>query len=126
MNKRVFISFPEQDSNLRDLLVGQSKNTNSPFDFIDMSVHRPWDSAWKTNCREKIKSCTGLIAIITRNTYSADGQIWEINCAEDESLPILCIKTSDYIPGNTTKEKISNRLVHNWDWDTIKKFIDKL
>ena len=39
MNKRVFISFPEQDSNLRDLLVGQSKNTNSPFDFIDMSVH---------------------------------------------------------------------------------------
>ena len=40
MNKRVFISFPEQDSNLRDLLVGQSKNTNSPFDFIDMSVHK--------------------------------------------------------------------------------------
>ena len=91
-----------------------------------MSVHRPWDSAWKTNCREKIKSCAGLIAIITRNTYSADGQIWEINCAEEEFLPILCIKTSDYIPGNTTKEKISNRFVYNWDWDTIKKFIDKL
>ena len=106
MNKRIFISFPEQDSNLRDLLVGQSKNTNSPFDFIDMSVHRPWDSAWKTNCREKIKSCAGLIAIITRNTYSADGQIWEINCAKEEFLPILCIKTSDYVPGNATKEKM--------------------
>lgn len=40
-NKRIFVSFPEQDENLRDLLVGQSKNTNSPFDFTDMSVHKP-------------------------------------------------------------------------------------
>lgn len=47
-NKRIFVSFPEQDENLRDLLVDQSKNTNSPFDFTDMSVHKPWDNAWKT------------------------------------------------------------------------------
>ena len=48
MNKRVFISFPEQDSNLRDLLVGQSKNTNSPFDFIVPFVVTHMQSALPT------------------------------------------------------------------------------
>ena len=125
-NKRIFVSFPEEDSNLRDLLVGQAKNKNSPFDFTDMSVHQPWDSGWKTKCRTKIKGCAGLIAIITENTYSADGQIWEINCAYDENIPILCIKSSDYIPGARTRLKIGNRKVYNWDWDTINNFIKGL
>ena len=53
--KRVFISFAKEDSNLRDLLVGQARNNNSPFEFVDMSVKQAWDSAWKTNCRRKIK-----------------------------------------------------------------------
>lgn len=125
-NKRVFISFPEQDERLRDFLVGQSKNSKSPFEFTDMSVHEPWDSAWKTNCRKKIKGCDGLIAIITRNTLNADGQIWEINCADEEYIPILYIKTSEYIPGDKTKAKIGNKRIFNWDWDTIKNFIEGL
>lgn len=125
-NKRIFISFPEQESTLRDFLVGQAKNSNSPFDFTDMSVHKPWDSAWKTNCRTKIKGCNGLIAIITRNTSGADGQLWEINCAAEEWVPVLCIKTSDYVPNDTTKSKIGNRRVYNWDWNTIKNFINDL
>ena len=126
MNKKIFVSFPKEDITLRDLLVGQSKNTNSPFDFTDMSVHEPWDSKWKTNCREKIKSCDGLIAIITKHTYKADGQIWEITCAKEEKIPILCIKTSEYIVSEYTKSLIGNKLVYNWDWDTIKMFINKL
>lgn len=36
--KRIFISFAIEDANLRDLLVGQVKNENSPFEFVDMSV----------------------------------------------------------------------------------------
>lgn len=123
---RLFISFPEQDSSLRDLLVGQARNSNSPFDFTDMSVHEPWDSKWKTNCRTKIKGCDGLIAIITRNTLGADGQIWEISCASEEAVPILCIKTSEYVPGERTKAKIGNRRVYDWDWGTITKFINNL
>ena len=36
--KRIFISFAIEDANLRDLLVGQVKNENSPFEFVDMSA----------------------------------------------------------------------------------------
>ena len=73
MMKRIFISFAKEDSNLRDLLVGQARNNNSPFEFVDMSVKQAWDSAWKTNCRRKIKGCDGVIALITKNTKNADG-----------------------------------------------------
>lgn len=125
-NKRIFVSFPKEDSKLRDFLKGQAKNPTSPFDFTDMSVHTPWDSAWKTNCRTKIKGCHGLIAIITSNTYNADGQIWEINCATEEGVPILCIKTSDYIPSDAVKAKIGHKRVYDWDWNTIKSFLDRL
>lgn len=87
MAKRIFISFAIEDSNLRDLLVGQSKNDNCPFDFVDMSVKEPWDSNWKEKCRTKIKRCDGIIAIITKNTKKASGQLWEIKCAKEEKIP---------------------------------------
>ena len=86
MKKRIFISFAVEDKVLRDFLVGQAKNDNSPFEFYDMSVKTPWDHAWKTNCRSKIKGCDGVIAIITSNTKNASGEIWEINCAKDENV----------------------------------------
>ena len=61
-------SFAYEDKVLRDFLVEQARNENSPFEFIDMSVKDPWESCWKTNCRAKIKMCDGVIAIITNNT----------------------------------------------------------
>ncbi|MEH6560328.1 MAG: hypothetical protein V7713_02745, partial [Marinobacter sp.] len=73
--KRIFISFAMEDKTLRDFLVGQAKNEKSPFEFVDMSVKKPWDSAWKTNCRMKIKGCDGVIIIVTKNTKNADGQL---------------------------------------------------
>ena len=93
--KRIFISFAKEDSNLRDLLVGQARNNNSPFEFVDMSVKQAWDSAWKTNCRRKIKGCDGVIALITKNTKNADGELWEIKCAKEEGIPCLGIWGND-------------------------------
>ena len=77
-NFRIFTSFAIEDVRLRDFLVQQSKDERSPFSFVDMSVKEPWDSAWKTNCRTKIKGCDGVIGIITSNTKTADGQLWEL------------------------------------------------
>lgn len=125
MNKRIFISFAVEDKTLRDFIVGQSKNDNSPFEFVDMSVKTPWDSMWKTNCRKKIKGCDGMIAIITKNTKNADGQLWEINCAKDEDVPILAIwghpDEHCAIPS-----EISPIVVRSWTWDNIKKWLGLL
>lgn len=126
MAKRVFISFAVEDVVLRDFLVGQSKNENSPFEFVDMSVKQPWDSAWKTKCRTKIKGCDGVLIIVTKNTKKAEGQLWEINCAKEEQVPCRGIWGSqDDRPALLPSELEGIKIV-NWTWDNIAKWIDNL
>ena len=127
MSKRIFIGFAVEDSNLRDLLVGQSKNDNCPFDFVDMSVKEPWDSNWKEKCRTKIKGCDGVIAIITENTKKASGQLWEIKCAKEEKIPCRGVwghsdeQFTSYLP-----EEMDGKLTVKWTWDNIKNWINSL
>lgn len=126
MAKRVFISFAIEDSKYRDFLVGQARNERSPFEFTDMSVKQPWDEQWKTQCRTKIKGCDGVIALISKNTKSADGQLWEIKCARDEGIKIRGVYTNaDDKPSNLPSE-LSGISVVNWTWPNIKSFIDSL
>ena len=39
--KTVFVAFAIEDERQRDFLKGQSLNTKSPFEYIDMSVKEP-------------------------------------------------------------------------------------
>ncbi len=125
---RVFISFAIEDSNLRDLLVGQARNNKSPFSFVDMSVKERWESTWKTNCRTKIKGCDGVIGIITKNTRGAEGQLWELRCAYEEGVPVLLIygKSSPEDRPATVPEPVKGRRILNWTWDNIASFLKGL
>lgn len=122
---RIFTSFAIEDANLRTLLVGQGRNKKTPFEFVDMSVKEPWDSAWKTNCRTKIKGCDGVIGIITNNTPKATGQLWELQCAYDEGIPVLLIYGNDDRPSNLP-DPVKGRRINLWTWDNISAFLDKL
>ena len=125
-NKRLFISFAVEDKWARDYLVGQAKNANSPFDFVDMSVKQPWDDQWKTNCRTKIKGCDGMVAMVSKNTAKADGQLWEIKCAKEEDIRIRGVyTTTDNRPNSLPTEQSGVRVV-NWTWDNVKSFLDSL
>lgn len=124
--KRIFVSFAIEDENLRDLLKGQARNQNSPFEFVDMSVKEPWDSKWKTNCRIRIKGCDGVISIITRNTKNADGQIWEMKCAKEEGIPIIGIYGNDDHSGVSIPTECGYIKLVDWTWSNISSWIDKL
>ena len=126
MTKRVFISFAVEDAKYRDFLVGQARNENSPFEFVDMSVKEPWSDSWKTRCRTKIKGCDGVIALVSKNTRTATGQLWEVKCAKEEKVPIRGIyTTTDNRPSSLPSEFAGLRVV-NWTWDNIKNFINSL
>ena len=45
--KVIFIAFAIEDERSRDFLKGQSLNTNSPFEYIDMSVKEAYVSEWR-------------------------------------------------------------------------------
>ena len=124
-NNRVFVSFAAEDANYRDLLKGQAKNAKSPFDFVDMSVKEPWDAKWKTNCRSKIKGCDGLIALLSKKTWNADGAKWEMQCAKDERIPMLGVHIHKDDKGAIPSE-LAGKKVIEWTWDGIAKFINSL
>ena len=124
--KRIFISFAIEDENLRDLLKGQARNKNSPFEFVDMSVKQPWDSKWKTNCRIRIKGCNGVISIITKNTKNADGQIWEMKCAKEEEIPIIGIYGNDDHVGVKMPDECRYIRLMDWTWSNISNWINNV
>lgn len=124
-NNRVFISFAIDDANLRTFLVGQGRNEKTPFSFVDMSVKQPWDSAWKTQCRTKIKGCDGVIGIITNNTPKADGQLWELSCAYEEKVPVLLIYGNEDRP-SSLPDPVKGRRISLWTWPNIATLLESL
>lgn len=124
-NKRVFVAFAIEDETTKILFTGQAKNKNVPYDFVDMSVKEPWDEKWKTNCRTKIKGCDGFIALVSKNTKKASGELWEIDCAKEEKIKMLGI----YIKEATYSDKPDNLYIvtcKEWTWDNVKDFIESL
>jgi hypothetical protein len=126
ITNRIFTSFAVEDSSLRDFLIGQGRNEKTPFSFVDMSVKEPWDSAWKTKCRTKIKGCDGVIGIITKNTPKATGQLWEIQCADEEGVPVLLIYGHSNDRPTILSTPVNGRRILTWSWPNIEAFLNRL
>ena len=127
MAKKVFISFAAEDSKYRDLLKGQARNENSPFEFVDMSVKEPWDEDWKSKCRTKIKGCDGMIALVSRKTNSASGAKFEMRCANEECISLRGVYIDYGDRDNVTiPSELDGKQVVRWTWDNIATFIDSL
>jgi len=75
--KRVFTGFDfDHDEDLRNLLVGQSKKTDSPFELADWSVKDPMTGDWKAKVRTRIKSVDQVIIICAFPYCFPLGIIW--------------------------------------------------
>ena len=98
--KVIFIAFAIEDQNQRDLLKGQSLNTNSPFEYVDMSVKEAYVKEWKEKVRTRIKRSDGVIVLVSKNSLTSSGQKWEIQCAREENKKILGI----YMPTLTIEQ----------------------
>ncbi len=122
---RIFISFADEDAKYRDMLKGQARNERSPFEFVDMSVKEPWDSQWKTRCRTKIKGCDGVIALLSKKTWNADGARWEMKCAVEQGIPIIGVHIHQDDKGAIPPE-LKGKKVIEWTWAGIKRFLDSL
>ena len=119
--KTVFVAFAIEDERQRDFLKGQSLLTDSPFEYIDMSVKEAYTAEWKERVRTRIRRSDGVIALISENSLSSSGQKWEIRCAKDEGKPVLGIWI--YKGDKTFLEGVKTVA---WTWDAIAEFIDNL
>ena len=124
--KKIFISFAMEDKKFIDFLVAQSKNEKTPFNFIDMSVKEPWiKTEWKMKCRTKIRSCDGMIVLLSKNTWHSGGSRWEIKCAKEERIPVIGMHIKKNEKGAIPTELRGKRTIE-WTWDSLEKSIKKM
>jgi hypothetical protein len=119
--KVVFVAFAIEDESIRNMIKGQSLNTDSPFEYIDMSVKEAYDEDWKKKVRTRIVRSDGVLVIVSTNSISSSGQKWEIQCAKEEKKKIRGIWAHK---GDRTELAGVNTMV--WTWDNIAAWIDSL
>lgn len=119
--KVVFIAFAIEDERQRDFLKGQSLHPRAPYEFVDMSVKEPYDSAWKDRVRTRIRRSDGVIALVSKSSLTSSGQKWEIACAKEEKKRIRGIWA--YTDDRTNLDGVNTFV---WSDKNISDFIDSL
>ena len=122
--RRVFMSFDyDHDSSLKDFLVGQSKNADSPFDLADWSIKEAIDKNWKDHARTRIRSVDVVCVICGKHTHTATGVSAELEIAQAEGKSYFLL--AGYSDGGNVKPiaaKSTDKL-YKWTWENLKILI---
>jgi len=120
--KRVFVSFDfDNDRALKDFIIGQSRNPESPFEVVDTSLKEAAPlKTWEEKARAAIKRSAIVIVMVGSNTYRAPGVQKEVKMAREEGVPI--VQVIGYRDGNYTPVSDAGRL-YDWNWDNLKKLL---
>lgn len=124
MAKRIFIAFASEDEYARDFLIGQAKNHDSPFEWTDMSVKEPYDEDWREKVKSRIAGCDGVMALLSKNSLTATGQLYEIQTAKDEDKPLIGIYVSK--DDKSKPDEMEGVRCIEWTWDGRAAFVDGL
>jgi hypothetical protein len=119
--KVIFVAFAIEDVRIRDMIKGQSLNTKSPFEYVDMSVKEAYDEEWKKKVRTRILRSDGVLVIVTKNSLTSSGQKWEVQCAKEEKKKNRGIWA--YKEDRTDLPGVNTMV---WTWDNIANWIDSL
>jgi hypothetical protein len=121
---KVFISFDfDHDEDLRNLLVGQAKNEDSPFEIADWSLKEPLSGDWKEKIRTRIKKVDQAVVICGEHIDTASGVNAEIKITQDEDKPYFLLwGRKDKRCKKPTAAKSSDK-IYKWTWDNLKKLI---
>ena len=122
--KRAFISFDfDNDEDLRNLLAGQAKHPDTPFQLADWSVKEPFAGDWKAKARTRIRQTDFTIVICGEHTDAAKGVAEELVITREEGKPYFllwgrsertCTKPSTALPSDK---------LYKWTWDNLKALI---
>lgn len=123
--KRAFISFDfDNDEDLRNLLVGQSLHSDTPFEMKDRSIKEHLTGDWKEKIRRRMENIDVVIVICGEHTDKAVGVSHELEIAKLARKPYFllwgrssktCKKPSSADPSDK---------IYNWTWDNLKALID--
>jgi len=120
--KRVFVSFDfDNDTALKDFIIGQARLPDSPFEVIDHSLKEAAPTVpWEYKARQAIKRSDVVLVMVGRNTHRAPGVLQEVRIAREEGIPILQVigyKQGDYTPVPDAGH------LYRWNWKNLKSLL---
>ena len=122
--KRVFISFDfDHDEDLRNLLVGQAKNPESPFEIKDRSIKEPLTGDWKEKVRRRMDNIDVVIVICGEYTYTAAGVAAELTIARELKKPYFLLWGRSDKTCTKPKSALESDKIYKWTWDNLKQLI---
>ena len=123
--KRTFISFDfENDEELRDALVGQARNPDSPFEIADYSIKEPIEEKWKEKARSQIRAADLVTIICGENTDTAKGVAAEMTITCEEQKPYFLLRGRPH--GNCKKPAMALKAdeIYPRSWENLKLLIE--
>ena len=121
--KKCFISFDyDNDKTLKEFLVGQSKNDDSPFEISDGSIKEA-SHDWKDKAKLRIMKSDVVIVLCGKNTDTATGVSAELEMAQDTKTPYFLLAC--YSDGGNKRPKAAKTTdkVCKWTWNNLKSLI---
>jgi hypothetical protein len=120
---RVYISFDyDHDEDLKILLIGQSRNEDSPFEIADWSIKEP-SPDWKDKARERIRRSDVVAVICGEYTDTASGVSEEIRIARDEKKSYFLLWGRANETCKKPKAALDSDKIYEWTWPNLKKLI---
>ena len=121
MKKRTFISFDyEHDHDIKECLVGQARNPDSPFEITDMSIKEPISSNWKENARRRIRSCDVVVVLCGEHTDTASGVAAELTIAQEEGVPYFLLRGHPDRYCKFPNHSCTTDKMYPWTWNNLK------
>ncbi|MDE5721642.1 MAG: TIR domain-containing protein [Clostridia bacterium] len=124
MKQKAYICFDyDNDFELKECLVGQAKNPDSPFEISDISIKQEIESKWKDAARRKISQADVVIVICGKHTDTAKGVAAELSITQEEGKPYFLLQGRK--DGNVKKPANASRTdkIYNWTWNNLKLLI---
>jgi hypothetical protein len=122
--KRAFISFDfDHDEDLRNLLAGQAKHPDSPFEFANWSVKEPMTGDWKDKVRRRIRATELTIVICGEWTHTASGVATELAIAREEWKSYFLLWGRNGRTCTAPTSAAAADKIYNWTWDNLKALV---
>lgn len=121
--KRAFISFDyDHDARLKDLLAGQAKLPDSPFEMADWSI-KIASPTWRSEARRRIRASDVMIVLCGQHTHTATGIATELSIAKEEGIPYFLLKGYKDLYCTAPTTASTSDTIYDWTWNNLKLLI---
>lgn len=119
---RAFISFEMEDRWGRDFLKQHAKDKRNDIEFVDYSVQNPWESSWKTQCKERIGRTKGTIVLVGPTTSKSEAVLWEVQETIRQGHYMFGVQINKEMT-HPIPDGLPARNIIRWDFDRIVEWL---